>query len=136
MKAPKEHQFFLTLWVLRASGSSTRGCRGLSLFHVPLWVESAKKNPVKKIQLTFRKFCFDSEFVLVFEIQPFNIGLFQSIPALNGLMSPCQWGCSGGYSCTWICFNIYLSIINFIWYMARYMMRQTCVHPNTKRSTK
>ena len=48
------------------------------------------------------------------------------------LMSPYQWDRSGGYSCTWICFNIYLSIIYFIWYM----MRWTCVPPNITWSTK
>ena len=51
-------------------------------------------------------------------------------------ISPCQWGCSGGYSCRWICFNIYLSIIYFIWCTLKYTMRQTCVHPNIIRSTK
>ena len=52
------------------------------------------------------------------------------------LMSSYQWGCSGGYSCMWICFNIYLSIICFIWCIVRYTMRQTCVPPNVTRSTK
>ena len=52
------------------------------------------------------------------------------------LMPSCQWGLSGGYSSTWICFNIYLSIIYFICYTARYMMRQTRVPPNITRSTK
>ena len=52
------------------------------------------------------------------------------------LMSPCQWGHSGQYSRTWICFNIYLSIIYFIWYMARYTMKPTHVPPNIARSTK
>ena len=42
-------------------------------------------------------------------------------------ISPCQWGCSGGYSCKWICFNSYLSVICFIWYTARYTMRWTRV---------
>ena len=52
------------------------------------------------------------------------------------LMTPCQWGCFGGYSCTWICFKVYLSIIYFIWCMAGYTMRQTCVPLNITRSTK
>ena len=52
------------------------------------------------------------------------------------LMSSCQWGRSGGHSCTWICFNIYLSIIYFIWYRTTYKMRQTRVPPNITRSTK
>ena len=52
------------------------------------------------------------------------------------LMSPCQWGCSGGYSCTWICFNIYLSIIYFIWYMVRYTMKRAHVISNVTRNTK
>ena len=51
-------------------------------------------------------------------------------------MSPCQWDRSGGYSCTWICLNIYLSIIYFIWYTARYTMTRTCVPPDVTRSTK
>ena len=51
-------------------------------------------------------------------------------------MSPCQWGRSGGYSCTWICFNICLSIIYFIWCTASYTMKQTCLPQNIKRSTK
>ena len=50
------------------------------------------------------------------------------------LMSPCQWGRSSGYSCMWICFNIYLSIIYFIWCMVRYTMRRTHVPPNVTRS--
>ena len=50
-------------------------------------------------------------------------------------ISPCQWGCFGGCSCTWISFNIYLSIIYFISYMARYTTRQTRVPPNVTRST-
>ena len=33
-------------------------------------------------------------------------------------------------------FQHYLSIIYFIWYTARYMMRQTCVPPNITRCTK
>ena len=52
------------------------------------------------------------------------------------LMSPCQLGHSGGYSCTWISFNIYLSIINFIWYPVRYIIRRTSTPPNVTRSTK
>ena len=52
------------------------------------------------------------------------------------LMSPCQWGCSRGYSSMWICFNIYLFLIYFIWCMVRCMMRQTQVPPNITRSTK
>ena len=52
------------------------------------------------------------------------------------LMTPCQWGCSVRYSCTWISFNTYLSIIYFIWWTVRYTMRQTCVPPNILRSTK
>ena len=52
------------------------------------------------------------------------------------LMSPCQWGRSGGYSCTSICFNIFLSIIYFTWRTARYAMRRTSVPPNVTRSTK
>ena len=51
-------------------------------------------------------------------------------------MSPCQWSHFGGYSCTWICFNIYLSIIYFIWCMMRYTMRWTRVPPNVTSSTK
>ena len=49
------------------------------------------------------------------------------------LMSPYQWGRSGGYSCTWICFNIYLSIIYFIWCTASYTMRRTRVPSNVKK---
>ena len=52
------------------------------------------------------------------------------------LMSPCQWGCSDWYSCTWIWFNIYLPVIYFIWYTVRYTMRQTGVTTNVTRSTK
>ena len=52
------------------------------------------------------------------------------------LMSQCQWSHPGGYSSMWISFNIYLSIIYFIWCTARYTMRQTCVPLNNKRSTK
>ena len=52
------------------------------------------------------------------------------------LMPSFKWGCSGRYSCTWICVNIYLSIICFIWYRARYTMRRTRVPPNVTRSTK
>ena len=51
------------------------------------------------------------------------------------LMSPCQWSHSGGYSCTWICFKIDLSIIYFIWCMARYKMRWRCVPPKVATST-
>ena len=35
-------------------------------------------------------------------------------------MSPYPLGRSGGYRCTWICFNIYLSRIYFMWYKVRY----------------
>ena len=49
------------------------------------------------------------------------------------LMSPCH---SGRYSCTEICFNIYLSIINFIWYMAKNTRRRTRVPPSVTRSAK
>ena len=52
------------------------------------------------------------------------------------LTFPCQWGRSGGYSCMWICFNIYPFIISFIWCTARYMMRWTHVTPNVTRSKK
>ena len=52
------------------------------------------------------------------------------------LMSLCQWDRSGGHSCTWICFNIYISITYFIWYTARYTMRRTHVPPNVTRSAK
>ena len=52
------------------------------------------------------------------------------------LMSRCWWDRSGGYSCTWICFNIYLSIIYFTWCRTRYTMRQTCVPPNVIGSIK
>ena len=51
-------------------------------------------------------------------------------------MSPRQWELSGAYSRTWVCFYIYLSTIYFIWHMARYKMRLTCVPPNVTRSTK
>ena len=40
------------------------------------------------------------------------------------------------WCCTWICFSIYLSIIYFIWYMARYTMGWTCVPHSVTRSTK
>ena len=50
---------------------------------------------------------------------------------------PSQWGLSSGYKYFWICFNIYLSIIYFIWYTARYTnTRWTRVPPNATRSTK
>ena len=52
------------------------------------------------------------------------------------LIFPCKWGCSGGYSCTWICFNTYISIIYFIWCTARYTMKRTRVPSNVTRSTK
>ena len=52
------------------------------------------------------------------------------------LVFSCQWSRSGKCSCTWICFNIHLSIIHFIWYKARYTMRGTDVPPNVTRSTK
>ena len=52
------------------------------------------------------------------------------------LMSPCQWGHSGGYSCMWISFNSYLSIIYFIWCTATYTMRQTCVTSNITKNIK
>ena len=52
------------------------------------------------------------------------------------LMSPCQWDHSGGHSCTWICFNNYLSIIYFIWFVARYATSQTHVSHNVTRSAK
>ena len=45
------------------------------------------------------------------------------------LMSPCQWGRPGGYSCTWIRLNIYFSIIYFICYTPGYT-------PNVTRSRK
>ena len=48
------------------------------------------------------------------------------------LISPCHWSCSGGCSCSWICFSIYLSIICFIWCT----MRWTHVPLNVTRSTK
>ena len=51
------------------------------------------------------------------------------------LMSPCHWGRSGGYICTWICFNIYLSIIHLIWCTGRHTMRRTRVSPNVTQST-
>ena len=44
--------------------------------------------------------------------------------------------CSSGCSCTWTCFNIYLSIIYFIWYTVRNTMKQICVPPNATRNTK
>ena len=47
----------------------------------------------------------------------------------------CQQGLSGGYSCAWICFNIYLSIMYFMWWMLR-NMRWKCVPPNVTRSIK
>ena len=46
------------------------------------------------------------------------------------LTSPCQWGPSVGYGCTRICLNIYLSVIYFIWHMARYLMRRKCIPTN------
>ena len=53
------------------------------------------------------------------------------------VMSSCQWGCSGGYSCSWIFCNIYLSIIFFIWYTVRFTIKQTKgVRPINTRSTK
>ena len=52
------------------------------------------------------------------------------------LISSCQWGYSSEYSYTWNSFNIYLSIIYFVWYMVRYIMRQTCLPPNVTKSTK
>ena len=39
-------------------------------------------------------------------------------------------------SCIWICFSIYTSIIYFIWYTARYMMRWTRAPRNVTGSTK
>ena len=47
------------------------------------------------------------------------------------LISPYKWGRSDGCSCIWICFKCYFSIIYFIWYMARYTMRQTPVTRST-----
>ena len=51
------------------------------------------------------------------------------------LMSPCQWGSSGGYSCTWPCFNINIFIIYLTWHTASYTMRQRPVSPHVTRST-
>ena len=52
------------------------------------------------------------------------------------LMSPCQWGRSCGYSCTWICIcKTYLSIIFFTWYATRYTMRWTRELRNVNTST-
>ena len=48
---------------------------------------------------------------------------------------PCKWGRSGGYSCIWICFNIYLLIIYFIWQTARYTIRRGHVLLFVPRST-
>ena len=51
------------------------------------------------------------------------------------LKSLCHWGRSGGKSCTWICFNIYLFIIYFICCMVWYTMRWTRVPSKVTRST-
>ena len=48
---------------------------------------------------------------------------------------PCKWGRSGGYSCIWICFNIYLLIIYFIWQTARYTIWRGHVLLFVPRST-
>ena len=52
------------------------------------------------------------------------------------LVFSCHWGRFGGYSYTWIFFNIYLSTIYSISYMVRYTKKQKCVPPNITRSTK
>ena len=41
----------------------------------------------------------------------------------------------GWYSCNWICFSIYLSIVYFIWYTTKYTTRCSRVLPNITRST-
>ena len=51
------------------------------------------------------------------------------------LMSPCQWGSSGGHSCSWPCFNINIFIIYLTWHTASYTMRRRHVSPHVTRST-
>ena len=109
---------------------------GFILILLDFW--SGRKNHLgKKVPSDTMILLFTSAILLAFaqcqnELERLNIFKVNN----EDLMSPCRWDHSGGYSCTWICFNIYLSKIYFIWCTERYTLKRIHVTLKVKRSTK
>ena len=102
-----------------------------------LWINYSY---VAKISINFVDFCSKPTICILFK---FDTGFFSCCTlnrVVNILTKQHIWYIlylclHGWYSCNWICFSIYLSIIYFIWYTTKYTTRCSRVLPNITRST-